>query len=132
MARLNFPLPLIGELQDNGSQIELEAPFHFLDFDEEGKEIRRVEVPAGFISNFNSVPRIFWRIFPPWKYPEAGVVHDYLYKFNGVTREEADKIHRRILELKGAPAFIRRFAYRSLRWFGGKAWDGYRKQEQGK
>lgn len=127
---VNFPLPLIGELKDNGTKIELDAPFVFVDFYPDGEVKQRIEVPAGFVSNFNSVPRFFWRIFPPWKYPEAGVVHDYLYQFNGLTREEADQIHQRIMELKGAPTPLRAVAYRCLRLFGGRAWNRYRKQEQ--
>ena len=38
-----------------------------------------ITVPAGFITDFASIPRILWRIFPPWgKYGKAAVVHDYL------------------------------------------------------
>jgi hypothetical protein len=40
---------------------------------------RRVEVPAGFITDGASVPRIFWPLFPTWgKYSRAAVIHDYL------------------------------------------------------
>ena len=53
-----------------------------------------IHVPEGFSTNFASVPRVFWAIYPPWgKYGKAAVVHDYLYKnHNGFTRKEADDI----------------------------------------
>jgi len=38
-----------------------------------------VIVPAGYRSDFASIPRAMWRIIPPGgKYREAAVVHDYL------------------------------------------------------
>jgi hypothetical protein len=40
----------------------------------------RVEIPVGFITDFASVPRVLWPLFPPFgKYTRAAVVHDYLY-----------------------------------------------------
>lgn len=120
----NFPLPLIGELKDNGKYIKLEADFTFVD----GEYL--VGVPKGFVSNFNSVPRGLWNVFPPWEYPEAGVVHDFLYQTNGVTRKVADQIHRRILELEGCPAWKRWGAYSALRAFGAQPWNRYREVQK--
>jgi hypothetical protein len=137
----HFPLPLIGELKDTwtdpisgeekkGMFIELEAPFCFADYDAEGNVVRSIVVPVGFTCNFNSVPRGFWNFFPPTKWPEAGVVHDYLYRYNGLTRKEADEIHRRILELKGAPKYLRTLSHTFLRLFAGGAWEKYRKMQE--
>ena len=40
-----------------------------------------VEIPNGFITDFASVPRLFWNIFPPiGNYRNAAIVHDYLYR----------------------------------------------------
>lgn len=51
-------------------------------------------VPAGFISDGASVPRIFWPIFPPLgRYFKAALVHDYLL-INGVARKPADQIFK--------------------------------------
>ena len=38
-----------------------------------------IVVPAGYRTDFASIPRIFWRLMPPGgQYREAAVVHDYL------------------------------------------------------
>jgi len=59
----------------------------------------RIEVPAGFLTDYASVPRILWNLIPPTgKYTYAAVVHDYLYAgHNGqhiykVTRKQADAV----------------------------------------
>lgn len=120
----NFPFPLTGTFTDNGRRFALAAPFVFVD-----GEVK-VEVPAGFVTDFNSVPRGLWNFFPPWEYPEAGVIHDFLYRFNGMSRACADVIHLRILELKGASWWKRYTAYAGIRVGGGAAWDRYRQEEQ--
>jgi len=40
-----------------------------------------IRVPAGFETDFASVPRLFWPIFPPYgaTYGKAAVVHDFLW-----------------------------------------------------
>lgn len=129
-----FPLgPLAGEFYDHGRKLVLLRSFAFKDGD------RYVLVPKHTTSDFNSVPRGLWNVFPPWHYPEAGVVHDYLYRNGGYpepsrvrppfTRAEADAVHRRILELKGASWFLRWASHRALRLFGGRAWDSARRAQ---
>ncbi len=120
----NFPLPLVGEMVDNGYSLMLTQPFLFVDGD------YRVEVPSFFITDFNSTPRIMWAYFPKWEFPDAGVVHDYLYRFNGVSRQRADEVHHRILQLRGMRKAKRNLAYYVLRAFGWAAWNKYRAEEQ--
>ncbi len=124
MSTSYFPHPLQGEFLDNGRSFLLTEDFIF-----EG-EAQRIVVPAGFVTDFNSVPRGLWNFFPPWEYPEAGVVHDYLYRYNGISRADADAIHRRILELKGCPWFKRQAAYYALRIGGSVPWNRYREAEK--
>jgi hypothetical protein len=39
-----------------------------------------IEVPAGFVTDLASVPRILWPLLPPFgRYTGAAVVHDWLY-----------------------------------------------------
>lgn len=38
----------------------------------------RVTVPAGFKTNFGTVPRHFWRLISPEEMREAALIHDYL------------------------------------------------------
>lgn len=55
----------------------------------------RVVVPVNFVTDFASVPRWLWWLFPPdgpWR--RAAVVHDYLYSQLGVSRFFADAVFR--------------------------------------
>lgn len=127
-----FPLPLNGQFSDDGRRFTLDLPFVYVDAE---KDIR-VEIPAGFETDFNSVPRVLWGYFPPWQYLEAGLVHDWLYKapdaFKSaslkppLTRQQCDDIHRRILDLKGCRWSKRQTAYAALRMGGWKPWNEYR------
>lgn len=75
-------------------QWQIVTPFYFY-FDENKKE-EGVTVPEGFITDFASVPRILWSIFPPiGLYTKAAVMHDYLYKSGysiGDKRKFCDKM----------------------------------------
>ena len=54
-------------------------------------------VPKGFITDLASVPRFFWRLFPPGGvYNEAAIIHDYLYDTN-CDRRFADTMFRLIM-----------------------------------
>ena len=60
-------------------------------------------VPAGFTTNFMSVPR--WPFVYAWlgdKYRRAGALHDYLYGSGCVSRYEADMILREAMNSLGA------------------------------
>jgi len=44
-----------------------------------GKYAAQVEVPAGYVTDFASVPRLLWVLFPQsGRWDKAAVVHDYL------------------------------------------------------
>jgi hypothetical protein len=126
----HFPLPLIIHPVDNGTRCILMAPFVYQDSFPWNKDFI-VKVPDGFDCDYNSVPKFFWRLFAPWEYPEAGVVHDYLYRYNGVTRQQADQVHRRILELGGMNAALRTGVYGFLRAFASGPWNRYRAEQTG-
>lgn len=58
--------------------------------------MQKITVDKGFLTDFASVPRIFWSILPPTgKYTQAAVLHDFLYKNGwrlGYSRFRSDKI----------------------------------------
>jgi hypothetical protein len=95
-----------------------------------------VLVPAGFITDFHSVPRVLWSILPPHENPESAVVHDWLYTYNGCTRGEADRVHREVLEVINrdfpgkAPRWKRIMMYSGLRVGGWKPWGEYREKQK--
>lgn len=112
-----------GQFLDNGRHLELDRELIFADGD------LRVVVADDFVTDFNSVPRGLWNFFPPWEYPEAGVVHDWLYQHPGGRRRATiDAIHRRIMEIEGAGRIKRTLAYLGIRAGGNKPWDRYRAQ----
>lgn len=49
------------------------------DLDEEGSG-RKIIVPAGFISDGVTSPKVFWSLLPPWGHPStrAAILHDYI------------------------------------------------------
>lgn len=94
-----------------------------------------VSIPEGFVTDFNSTPRLVWRLFAKWEYPLAGVVHDRLYQLGAsdrgrITRSAADAVHAEILGGLGAPSWKVRGARLGLLAGGWVAWNRYRAQEQ--
>jgi hypothetical protein len=68
----------------------------------------RVMVPRGYVTDFASVPRPFWIIFPPTgKWCEAAVVHDYLLQSRRCSRFLADAVFREGMYRLGVPVWRR-------------------------
>ena len=85
-----------------------------------------VEVPAGYISDGASVPRLFQNIFPPYgKYLEAAVAHDYIYSdiFDRFTKKQADNVFRELLEVLRIPEWKIKLMYRGVKLGGKGGWD---------
>jgi hypothetical protein len=68
-----------------------------------------VVVPAGFVTDFASIPRLFWTLVghPAGRYAQAAVLHDFLYSSRAVPRGEADRIFREAMQVLGVPAWQR-------------------------
>src|SRR5688500_10887432 len=80
-----FPLQLVRTAPREGV---VSGPFEFY-----SSSKGRIVVEEGFDTDYASVPRIFWPIYPPdGEYTEGAVVHDYLYWFQPMTRAEADAV----------------------------------------
>lgn len=62
-----------------------------------------VVVPAGFLTDFASIPRPLWSLVggPGGPWAPASVVHDYLYRTGLVPRAEADAIFYRVMTEAG-------------------------------
>jgi hypothetical protein len=92
-----------------------------------------VEVLEGFQTDFTSVPRPLWWLFPTWgKYGNAAVIHDFMYSDQSRTRKESDLIFleaMRVLNVGGIP---RTLLYLAVKFFGSFAWRSVqRRKEQG-
>ena len=107
--------PLRVEILPNGMTARLTQPFR---------------VRTGFETDFASVPRLFWRVVPPWgRYSPAAVVHDYLYHTGKVSRLAADRLFLELMAALGVPLWKRQVMYWAVRLGGWLAWDASRKRE---
>lgn len=54
-----------------------------------------VDVPTGFVTDFASIPRVFWSLLrPDGEYTYPAIVHDFLYWTQERPRDVADEIFR--------------------------------------
>lgn len=118
----SFTSPLkIEPANEEMTKWRLIEPFEFY-IDEPAGRIY-YKVPVGFITDFASVPRIFWSILPPWgRYGKAAVLHDFLYKTKSVSREKADRIFLEAMKVLKVPAWKRYIMYWAVRLFGWIRW----------
>lgn len=91
-----------------------------------------VEVPENFVTDFASIPQVFWSALPKdglYTYP--AIVHDYLYWEQRVSRDKADLIFRNAMEDFKVSGPTRTLVYAGVRAGGGAAWDENRKRRDG-
>ncbi|MGZ2454814.1 hypothetical protein ACVIRO_007631 [Rhizobium ruizarguesonis] len=83
-----------------------------------------VGVPVGFVTDFASVPQIFWSVLPKdGQYTFAAILHDYLYWIQDRTREQCDEILRIVMKEFGVGTTEINAIYWAVRAGGGSAWD---------
>lgn len=88
-------------------------------------------VPAGFITDFASVPRILWNLFPPYgKYTKAAVLHDYFYIVQTISRKDADGLFRRTMRELGVGKVRRWLMWAAVR-IGGSYSQNVNLEEHG-
>jgi Protein of unknown function (DUF1353) len=84
-----------------------------------------ITVPYGFVTDFASVPRLFWSIFPPiGRYGYAALFHDYVYWEQKLTRREADAVFKATMQELGVPDWKTMILFGAVRLFGFVAWRG--------
>jgi hypothetical protein len=89
-------------------------------YDREG-----ISVPAGFITDLATTPRIFWSIWPPeGDYAKGAVIHDYLYYIKA-PRDMADRTYYKIMKDDNVNIATRVIFYRMLRAFGWIKYNNY-------
>jgi len=90
---------------------------------EVGNTGQRVVVPEGFVTDFASMPRALWPVYPKTgRYQFAAVVHDYLYWEQSVSREAADWIFLAGMKESKVGKKDRMIIYKAVRAAGGMAW----------
>lgn len=116
-----FPMPLDLEYL-NGRTWRLLTPFTFATTHH--RHAKTVTVPAGFLTDFASVPRFFWRVLPPTgPYGKATVIHDYLYSLKPTDRLAVDQIFLDAMRALRVPPLTRWTMYAAVRLFGWLAWS---------
>lgn len=117
------PLELIAESQPDMWRLGLPLVWCSPDFG-------WVEVPAGFVTDLASIPRIFRNL--PWLDPNGlsrrpAALHDWLYGSQQGRRygkQFADSFLRAGLLSEGASKPCATTFYYAVHWFGGSSWDG--------
>ena len=117
--------PRLVEADDSGRFFALADPM-VVRIEIDGRRVT-VVVPAGFITDFASVPAWAWPVatkLGPWNLP--AVLHDYLY-FSGLfDRLTADRLFRAAMASRHVTRWRRELMYAAVRVGGRAAWDGYR------
>ena len=121
----SFTQPLIVKHLD-GKRWELMQQFTYYVGEENSNEI--IVVPAGFITDFASIPQLFWSLIgpPTGKYGKAAVVHDFCYYKNLYSRKRCDKIFYEAMKVLKVPFIKRWLMYHAVRKFAWMAWKKHR------
>lgn len=88
-----------------------------------------ITVPAGYITDFASVPKAFWWVYPPTGYYQhAALLHDFLYDVHHLGRDlcdrkVADRRLREQMKADGVGIRTRWTFWVAVRLFGGRGWD---------
>jgi hypothetical protein len=127
--RVSIPsLPIYSPIWHEGKLTHGVLMFPFV-FWVDGK---RYEIPAGFIWDGNSIPRICWSFTgTPWQMELliAGLVHDFCYRFAIFIRKICDELHNLCAKKYGTSNYNAGKMYYALRAAGWKAWNKHRKRE---
>ena len=84
-----------------------------------------IEVPAGFVTDFASIPRPLWTLASPHGfYSRASIIHDFLYWDQRCTREQADGIMLIAMQESAVGFAERQAIYAGVRAGGQSSWDG--------
>lgn len=110
-----------GETRGGRQVIELTRPLSYVTALADG-----LTVPAGFRSDYATIPRCLWWLFnPAGPYRRAAILHDYLYsRLARCSRFVADAIFREAMARSGVPLHTRLTIYFAVRTFG---WLYFRK-----
>jgi hypothetical protein len=89
-----------------------------------------VRAPIGFVTDFASIPRMFWSLLrPDGTYSYAAVIHDFLYWEQYLSRETSDAIFKLCMEDFKIDASVVRAVHAGVRVGGGFAWDANAKRK---
>ncbi len=89
---------------------------------------RVISVPEGFITDFASIPKIFWSILSPIdEYAKAAVLHDFMYAAAPYNRLRCEEIFLEAMTVLKVPEWKKKCIYRAVYLFGWRRWNELRK-----
>ena len=92
-----------------------------------GQSRDSIVVPAGFVTEFASIPRALWsELSPVGEHKLAAIVHDYLYWFQPCEREETDNLLMIAMKEGGVSDLQRGAVYAAVRLGSGDVWNANR------
>lgn len=104
----------------DGKNFVVQKPFEY--YVDRNKKLT-FKIPKGFVTDFASVPRVFWALLPPWgKYGKAAILHDYLYRNKPLKRSACDRIMFEAMEVLAVPYWQKYLIYYNLKLFGWLGW----------
>lgn len=129
MARITqaFRVEEVAQVRQGRQCVRLLEPLEYRVGGEDSDEA--IVVPAGFVTDFASIPMGLWNLFPPLgRWARPAIVHDYLYDRGGAvgprsySRAQADAIFREAMAVVGVPAWRRSVMYVAVRVWGAGGW----------
>lgn len=93
---------------------------YYVLWEKPGGEVGSLMVPANFITDLASVPRVAWSIVPPWDnwIKDAAVAHDRAYESNEIPRRLADDLLYFGMIARGASRAHASLVWSAVRFFG--------------
>lgn len=92
-----------------------------------------IVVPAGFVTDFASIPRQLWNVLSPvGEYRLPAVVHDFLYWTHACNREQADNLLYIAMTEADVPSATRTAVWAGVRVGGAKAFTDNERQRTAK
>lgn len=96
------------------------------------QKYQSVTVPVGFVTDFASIPRVFWSMLrPDGEYTHAAILHDYLYWNQATSREVADEIFYLAMEDFKISKPTASTIYSAVRAAGASSWNSNQKAKAG-
>jgi hypothetical protein len=103
-----------------GSVWQLVSPLIFRESDDAAP----LEVPAGTLTDFASVPRLpLAFLLAGDKAHAAAVLHDWLYTVKKTTRAEADRLFALAIRAEGHSGALARLMHLAVRAGGARSWE---------
>ena len=125
----SFTTPLVVTTTPNGRYWHLIEEFEYHIGSLPSDEI--IKVPAGFKTDFTSVPKILWPIISPYGIQgKAAVIHDYCYATGYVSQKRSDEIFLEGMKVLGVSKWRRYSLFWALRLGGSFAWRSHKKRRE--